>query len=65
MAGAALESPTHRGKKRVCFADVGENNNDETARGDNHQITADWRERCVSVGVDRLMVRPLTRKEEL
>jgi len=42
---------------------VGENNNDETARGENHQITADQRERCDSVGLDRLMGRPLTGKE--
>ena len=38
MAGAMLQSPTHRGKQMKCFADVSKHYDDHTPSAESHQI---------------------------
>jgi hypothetical protein len=38
MAGAVLQSPTHRGKQMKCFADMSKHDDDQTPGAEQHQI---------------------------
>ena len=38
MAGAMLQSATHRGKQMKCFADMSKHDDDQTPGAEQHQI---------------------------
>jgi hypothetical protein len=43
MAGAMLQSPTHRGKQMKCFADMSKHDDDQTPGAEQYLPVAAWR----------------------